>query len=268
MNAVSTSDPDLINAAVAQYVNDEPDQATEPTSYVPAQDRTMALPGGLITPSGETITEIEVRELNGRDEEAISKCKTIGKALSLIVERGIAKVGNRKPTEADLNSMLSGDRDAALVHIYSVTFGSEVKANRICPSCSDAVTLEIDLDTDVAMRRLDSPTDRYFTVPTSKGTATVELPTGVTQKALYDNTDKSMAELSTILLANTVTQIGNAPVLGPKQVQDLSIKDRRAIAEEISNRSPGPQLSSIQKECPACGAEMEVAISIAALFQS
>ena len=228
----------------------------------------MVLPGGLITPSGETITEIAVRELNGRDEEAISRCKTIGKALSLIVERGIAKVGDRKPTETDFNAMLAGDRDAALVQIYSITFGSDVKASRICASCSDTVTLNIDLDTDVTIQRLNSPADRYFTVPTSRGDAAVELPTGITQKALYDNTDKSMAELSTILLANTVTQIGNSPVLGPKQVQDLSIKDRRNIAEEISNRSPGPQLSSIKKECPSCGAGMEVAISLAALFQS
>ena len=267
MNAVSTSDPDLINAAVAQFV-EETSEPTEPTTYIPAQDRTMVLPGGLITPSGETITEIEVRELNGRDEEAISKCRTIGKALNLIVERGVAKVGGRTPTEMDFNSMLAGDRDAALLQIYSVTFGSEVQASRVCVSCSETVELTIDLDTDIPMRRLENPEDRYFTVTTTRGEARVELPTGVTQKALYENTDKSMAELSTLLLANTVTQIGNAQVFGPKQVQDLSIRDRRTIADEISKRSPGPQVQSIRKECPACGAEMEVAISVAALFQS
>lgn len=267
MNAVSTSDPDLINAAVAQYVSED-SEPTEPTSYVPAQDRAVVLPGGLITPSGETITEIEVRELNGRDEEAISKCRTVGKALNLIVERGIAKVGDRTPTEMDFNSMLAGDRDTALLHIYSVTFGSEVNASRVCVTCAETVDLTIDLDIDIPMRRLDSPSDRYFTVTTSRGEAQVELPTGVTQKALYENTDKSMAELSTLLLANTVTRIGNAQVFGPKQVLDLSIRDRRTIAEEISKRSPGPQVQNIRKDCPACGSEMEVAISIAALFQS
>lgn len=266
MSTTTTNDPDLINSAIAQYVDSEAAEADAPSALVPAQDRVVTLPGGLILPGGEVITEIEVRELNGRDEEAISKVRTLGKVLSLIVERGVTKVGGRPATETDLNCMLAGDRDYALINIYSVTFGSEIKASRNCASCKELVEFTIDLD-DLAVRKLDNPNDRYFTVETRRGVAQVELPTGVTQKALYENSDKSMAELSTTLLANTVTRIGDTPVLSPRQVQDLSIRDRRAIAEEISKRSPGPE-TVLNKNCPLCGEEMEVAISVASLFQS
>lgn len=267
MSAV-TSNPDAINAAVAQYVNSEPTEVKQETHSVPAQDRYVTLPGGLITPTGEVITEIEVRELNGRDEEAVSKARTVGKALVTIVERGIARVGGRTPNEMDLNSMLSGDRDYALLHIYSVTFGSEVVLTRTCPSCNESVDLEVDLEDDIEVRRLDSPNDRFFDVQISRGTASVELPTGITQKLLYESRDKSLAELNTILLANTVTSINNTPVLSAQQVLDLPIRDRRKISDEIALRNPGPQPQSIKKHCPLCGADMEVAISIAALFQS
>lgn len=268
MNAITTNDPDLINAAVAQYVSSEPDTASESTAYTPAQDRTVTLPGGLITMTGEVITEIDVRELNGRDEEAISKSRTIGKALLTTLERGLSAVGTRKPQETDLNSMLAGDRDFALLQIYSVTFGSEVKLSRVCMDCRETVELSVDIDTDIPVKSLESPYDRYFTVETKLGEAKVELPTGITQKALFEAADKSLAELSTMLLSNTVTQIGSRQVLGPRQVQDLSIKDRRKIAEAIAERNPGPQMSDIKKTCPNCGADMEVALSIAALFQS
>lgn len=264
-----TNDPNLINAAVAQYVSsDAQDEEFDPGEFYPAQDRSVTLPGGVITPTGDVITEISVRELTGRDEEAIAKCRTIGKALLTVLERGVSAIGNRKPNETYLNGMLSGDRDFALLNIYSVTFGSEVQATRMCGSCGETSSLTIDLDSDVSVKRLDNPQDRYFTVPTSRGPASVELPTGSVQKILFENADRNLAELSTLLLVNTVSDIGNTPVLGPRQVQDLPIKDRRKIAEEISNRNPGPQMADIKKDCPKCGAEMEVAISIAGLFQS
>jgi hypothetical protein len=267
VNMATTNDPDLLNSAIAQYVETDPSaQEEDVSSFVPAQDRVVTLPGGLVLPDGEVIHDIEVRELNGRDEEAISKVRTLGKVLSLIVERGISRVGGRPTTETDLNSMLAGDRDYALLHIYSVTFGSEVTATRTCPSCRETVDVVVDLDA-LPVRRLESPQDRYFTVQTSRGEARVELPTGITQKSLYENSEKSLAELSTILLSNTVTRIGNSPVLGARQVQDLSIRDRRVIAEEISKRNPGPETVT-KKNCPLCGEEMEVAISIASLFQS
>lgn len=268
MSAV-TNDPNLINAAVAQYISsDDRTEEPEPTEFYPAQDRTVTLPGGIITPTGDVVTEISVRELTGRDEEAISKCRTIGKVLLTVLERGISSIGSRRPSESDLNSMLAGDRDVALLNIYSVTFGSEVQATRMCAACNEAATLTIDLDSDIPIKKLGSPQERYFTVRTSRGDARVELPNGYTQKALFESSDKSLAELSTLLLVNTVSDIGDNPVMGPRQVQDLSIKDRRKIAEEIGSRNPGPQMSGIKKDCTNCGAEMEVAISIAGLFQS
>ena len=95
----------------------------------------------------------------------------------------------------------------------------------------------------------------------------VQLPTGYTQKEITSNADKSMAELQTILLEQTVLEINGSPVITKGQVQGLGIVDRRKSGEEISKRAPGPQFNDVTIACPDCGGEVVVPITLGALFQ-
>lgn len=271
MPTVSAADnPALVNDMIAQVMASVPEEAEakpEVVVEVAPDDLVFDLPGGYVSPFGEVSREVEVRELTGRDEEAIAKASGLAKAISTILSRGVVRIGDAPPTETTLDGLLTGDRDYLLMRIFAATFGPSVISYRACQSCGTESEISVDVIKDVEVKRLDEPGDRYFIVPTRKGEAKVELPTGVTQKKILASTDKTVAELSTILLANTVSMIGSNPVLGPNDILDLSIKDRRKIAEEIAKRTPGPNLQEVRVQCPSCDADMEVAVSLTSLFQ-
>jgi hypothetical protein len=226
------------------------------------------LPGGFISPTGEVIRTAEVRELNGKDEEAIAKTSNIGKALMVILQRGTVKVGDIPVTEELLNSLLAGDLDALLLGIIKSTFGTETDIPSFCSGCNDYITVKVDLNEDIKTKVLVDPIeDRVFTVQGKKDEFTVRLPSGYTQKEIINNADKTEAEQTTILLQNTVTQINGNPVYSPLQVQALGIVDRQKIVKQINERVPGPKFNDISVTCPDCESEVTVSINLGTLFR-
>lgn len=257
---------DVIEKVMSMAATEPAPVVQEPEIILPT-DNVFDLPGGYISPVGEVAREAEVRELTGRDEEQIAKANTVSKALNTILARGLVRVGDTAVDEMVLNNMLAGDRDYCLVRIYASTFGKDVKAVRFCGQCATDVEVSVDLLKDVPLRTLENPGERRFTIACSIGDVTVDLPTGYTQRELMAASDKTLAELSTILLENTVIAVNGKSVHGKAVVLDMPIRDRRTVNDEIARRNPGPQLQDVATECPNCATPMEVPLSVAALFQ-
>lgn len=260
---------DVIDS-VMDMVNDESaaetaDQATP--DITPPLDSVVTLPGGHITFAGEAITNAEVRELTGRDEEALSRASTQEALLQEVLQRGVVRIGSEEATEETLNNLLSGDRDYLLLKVFMATFGPTLEVTPFCNTCGDRVNAELDLESGIEIRKLNSPFDRAFSVDITRGTAKATLPTGYTQRLMLAAADRNLAELSTILLSNTVTEIRGMTVIDASQVLDLSIRDRRKITEEILSRSPGPQMQEATCSCPNCESKLEVPLSLANLFR-
>ena len=258
---------DLIEQVLA--ITETPQlQEFEGPVITPPRDTVVDLPGGYVSATGEFTREAEVRELTGRDEEVISKANSLHKVLQAVLTRGVVRIGeSTQITESMINGLLAGDRDYLLTHIYAATFGSEIELTQYCPKCEAPVDLKIDVLTNAPVVRLENPSDRRFTVACSIGDVTVDLPTGYTQKELFTAGDKTLAELSTILLANTVIQVNGRPVIGRNTVLDLPIKDRRAINDALVEHAMGPQLGDCKADCPLCETTLEVPLSTANLFQ-
>ena len=253
-----------IQAALA-----EPVRAPEtPTVIAPPLDTVFELPGGFVNYTGEVLREVEVRELTGKDEEALAKASSLAKLLNTALLRGIVRVGSEKPDESLVNSLYSGDRDYILMRIYTTTFGSDLETTRYCTACNTNVDLKFDLLEKVVVKKIGLE-DALFTVETSRGTAVVSLPTGYAQTAMLADQSRTLAELKTVLLENTVKKIGEQDLILDKHgaVLRLTIRDRRAIDKELAERQFGPQLQDIKVECPNCGTDMEVPLSTAGLFQ-
>ncbi len=269
MTTVSTTtNPTEINALIEKAVDTPVEKpAKKPVEVLNPFDNVIDLPGGFITPAGEVITKVEVKELTGRDEEAISKASTIARALNSILMRGTAKIGEEEATDKLLDQMLAGDRDAVLLGIYRATFGNEAELPVMCQTCNDFKTMVVDVDTDIPVKKLEDPYDRQFEVQGKKNTYRCELPTGHTQRELLSNADKTVSELSTILLQNTVLEINGTAVYDKNQVLNLGVADRRKISDEIAKRNPGPQLQDVKAPCPDCGEEVQVPINIGTLFR-
>jgi hypothetical protein len=254
----------LVNDAIAE-ANQEVAQEVEPSIELPP-DTSVTLPGGLLDPVLGVISTAEVRELNGADEEAIAKVSDIPKSLLVILERGTVKLGDEPAKKADLDALLAGDRETLILAIRKVTFGAEIKLGPgNCPECGEEQTFDIDLNKDVPIKELEE-NERSFTLDCKVGKVEVSLPDGGVQKELVNSTNKTAAELDTILLNGCVTAINGLPVMSVQQIRNLSIKDRRDILDAISSRNPGPQLNEIKKNCKACGLEVPLPLTLADLF--
>ena len=261
----AAANPALANDLITKALADTPKPEQE-VKLIPPSETVVTLPGGFISDTGEVITEAEVRELTGADEEAIAKASSVGRALMLILQRGTVRIGEQKADERILDRLLSGDRDTLLLAIFKATFGrtAEIAVN----FDGEIKMVEVDLDIDIKTKSLKDPiADRVFEVKGKKDTFTVQLPTGVAQKEIITNSDKSAAELTTLMLENTVVQINGAPVLTKQQVRNLGLVDRRKIVDEINTRIPGPQFDNITVTDPDTGREVQVPINFGTLFR-
>jgi hypothetical protein len=121
------------NAALA---NDLVQKALTETAPVEHNDVTLPsetlvdLPGGLIF-NGEVIKTAEVRELNGRDEEAIGRQGASARIWNTILTRAVVSIGNLPASEDLLDKMLVGDRDALLLGIFRATSVLGVMSSRL-----------------------------------------------------------------------------------------------------------------------------------------
>jgi hypothetical protein len=264
-NTISAAvNPALANQMLNKALNEKPREVMP--EIVSPSDTTVELPGGYINAAGEVIKTAEVRELNGKDEEVISKTSNLGKAILTILQLGTVKIGNEPATDAILDDLLIGDRDAILLGILKATFGSKINVPIF--SNNEQKLVEIDVNADIKTKILtDSINQRVFTVKGKTLEYTVKLPNGIVQKEMINNMDKTSAELSTIILENTVVRIGETPVYSKSQVQALSVVDRRKIIEEINKRAPGPQFEDVVITDPDTGSEVTVPINLGSLFQ-
>jgi hypothetical protein len=262
----AAANPALANELLTKALKEEPKEIA-PDIVLPS-DTTVNLPGGYVNAAGEVIKTAEVRELNGRDEEAISKATNLGKAIMTILNRGTVKIGDEQAEERLLDQLLIGDRDALLLGILKNTFGKNIEVPAYCNGCTDEKIVQINIDEDIKFKILTDPVnDRIFTVKGKSVDYVVKLPNGIVQKEMINNMDKTSAELTTIILENTVVKIGETPVYTKAQVQTLSVSDRRVIVDEINHRAPGPQFDDVTVTCPSCESEVLVPINLGSLFR-
>jgi hypothetical protein len=270
--SVSTADnPELANALLQQALGQAgvAQQVTEPPPTIQDQpDTLVTLPAGLLTLDGDVITEAEVRELNGADEEAIAKATTLAKTMDVILQRGVVRVGDKPATADLLGGMLAGDLDALLLAIRIATFGPEFEYSKVtCPHCEFAEPLTLDLRKDVPSKDLGAG-DRLFDVTTKRGRVlTMQLPDGDTSKALSSATDRTYASLNTLLLSKCIQEIDGMPVFGVAAIRNLGISDRDDAIEALGARNPGPRLTEVSRSCNECSKDIPLPLTLADLFR-
>jgi len=258
------TDAELIKQ-FTEKVMEEPEAIIETRA---PSDTEVELPGGFIDSKGELFTTAEVKELTGADEEAIAKAGSTGKALNVLLQRGLAKIGPNQATKEDLDTLLSGDRDAILLGIRRATFGPTLDLQTRCLSCGDEAVTAVHLLDDIPVVKLKDPAeDREFVVSTKIGEATVALPNGIVQKKLMEFIEKTAAEVNTLLLSGCIVSLDGYPSVGASTALSLNMADRNKIIDEIVTRNPGPRLGEVKKPCKACGEDMSLPLSLLDLFR-
>lgn len=263
--------PALTTEQVAQQVAQASGPA-EPPTLDEAPPGLVYLPGGFVR-DGELVVTAVVRELNGFDEERLSRLLAadnpavyVTEMLSLAVE----DLGGQKPSKEEIRSLLIGDRDQLWLGIRIATYGPEVEYTLTCADCDEKSLVTVDLNDDIPVRKLDDPLKREYEVELRNGVAKVKLLDGVAQEKYSTNLGKkTQAEINTIMLANSVLSINGLPTKGKEDaVRALSSQDRGTIMDFVIETQPGPQLGTeIEAHCSKCDAEYPIVLSPGSLFR-
>ena len=239
---------------------------------------TVYLPGGWLRPDGELVMTAQVRELNGFDEERLSRLLLADNPAVYVTEMlsmSVEDLGGQKPSKDDIRSLLLGDRDQLWLWTRIVTYGPDVEYKLTCTECdTDGKPTEslvsIDLETDIPVKKLDDPNKQEYTVELRRGEATLRLLNGFAQEKFSVGINKkTQAEVNTNMLANSVTSINGTPTQGREDaVRRLSSKDRATLLDFMVETQPGPQLSTeIEAHCSKCNAAYPIFLAQGALFR-
>jgi hypothetical protein len=274
----AADNPELLAAAQALVSESEAPRITDPL------DGPVTLPTGFRrVKSGSDGTQFEdvrnawVRELNGEDEERIARTKLKNDSsafLTAILEAGVDRLGDSRPTKDDLHSLTLGDRDYLLLEIARVTYGDEFKFDQyVCNGCGEKIDVELSLREDIPVTRLDKVEDATFEVRLKNDRiATVTLPTCEIAHEIMDDATTG-AEVNTILIAHAVEEIrgpkGVTKIAGDRDVaKRLGLTDRQALVIAMGERMPGPQYNKITfTHEPGCGEENHLVITLGDLFR-
>ena len=94
---------------------------------------------------GVTHKEFALREMTGKDEEAIHKSdvKNNGsKVVTVLLTRCVTRigtltpksVGGRQKWEEIIRSLYTGDQDYMLIQLRKISVGEEIELNHVCPN--------------------------------------------------------------------------------------------------------------------------------------
>lgn len=264
------ADPSRANELSAQALghNDVPVIPEPPVDFI-------TFPGGLMH-GGQVIRTAQVRELNGSDEEALSRALKSGNAVHLIdtlLTRGTVRLGSEKADPVVLKQLLIGDRNELIVGIRNATYGEEFSIeNWICPACGSDNNISFNLKTDLDRRTLEDPANPKITVDLRKGgSAVVRLPNGYDEE-VFTIPGVTRSESNSLMLRQcliSVTDKDGRTVRAnenPSLVSNLSIPDRAAIVKAVIDQQPGPQFFKISFTHEGCGKEVSLALGVGDLF--
>lgn len=259
---------DAIQKVISENVDDREALAT-PKVSLPPNDEVELLAGTYNSFTQEAITTAKVRELNGADEEALSKINDFGKGLLAILQRGVIAVGDQPASVELLDGLLSGDREYLIMKIRQATFGDTLELEGECPFCEVNQSFIVDLNEDVELTKLDDvSSSRSVDVDCKIGTVSIDFPDGSVQKKIINASGKTVAEIDTILLQECISSINGMPVLDTiNTAKKLGIQDRRTILNKLSKVNPGPNLDKVTKVCNSCQKEVPTPLTLADLFR-
>lgn len=267
------TDMDYIQAAV-ESASRESRESTFRDSVEPPSATEVTLPGGLYNPiDGVVIKTALVREINGWDEEVLARLAAKenpvqGEQLIALLERATISIGEEKATPEVLNLLYAGDWDALLLAIRIASYGADVAWKFPCQGCGmQSRIIALDLTKCVSPREIDIMTEDEFTYEGKRSTYVVGFPKGESTRRLLRNRNSTAATVVTETLYGSIRSIDGSPVSSIDQIKSMSSADREALFIEINSKMPSLRLEEVKSTCNECGSEVNVPLSLAALFR-
>lgn len=230
---------------------------------------TFELIQGYRDQDGNIHKEFEVREMNGSDEEAISKneIKSNGaKVLRTLIARCCTRIGTYNKADMKdskwielIQSLSVGDQDYIILKIREISLGEEIESKYECPNsdCKEEIITTVTLD------ELEiTPFDGLFEIPFELPKGFVDKdgnvlkkgklrhPNGLDREVLDNIARKNVGLANTLMLSRCILELEGIKVYDDL-VRNLPMKDRRYLMDILKEHKFGVNLE-VEVECPTC----------------
>lgn len=239
-------------------------------------DPMLDLPRGLHH-NGSWQRRVLVRELNGMDEETLSRVRDITEIYDTVLGLGVVRIG-----ELDLGSLplverlghlgqlLLGERDQLYLAVIRATYGDRKTLRYTCQNegCGEAQDLILTLSKDFEPRHVDDVERTEFEYRSPKGHVIMYRPAiGSDQVEALKKRNATTAESNSIILSRCIKTVDGAILVDPLlEARKLSMIDRNALLNLLLERQPGFDMT-VTINCVACREEQVIPLGWGDLFR-
>ena len=213
-----------------------------------------------------------LREMTGRDEEAISKSdvkQNLSKLVSVLLERCVMSIGTltRKSVGTEkwkdiIKSLYVGDQDFMLIKLRELSMGGEIEVTHTCPYCKESLKTILDVS-ELEVEPFKGERVIQFSLPKGyrdkKGVVhkdgTLRLPTGQDREILTPIARKNVAQASTLMLTR-LCKFEDGLYVTEDVMRDLTVRDREYLQKVLQENLFGINLE-IDVTCTSCGEEFK-----------
>jgi hypothetical protein len=215
------------------------------------------LPCGYLSPDGELITEVKVREITGAEEDMLAaKNVPPGKKITQLLGNCLERLGQMtdKPMLVRCaRDLLIGDRVFLMLAIRRVTLGDEFPYEAKCPECDKKGLYSVNL-AELTVKKMPDPKKRVFDaiLPNGKKVRWHAM-TGKEEETLSRVPTSDSLSASIFVRLDT---IDDQPPGDLSAVKALSMRDRTFLRDAFDDAEGGIE-TTLDHTCPECGAEFK-----------
>lgn len=220
------------------------------------------LPCGYISPSGELVTEVKVREITGVEEDLLASSNiSAGRKVTQLIGNCLESVGSitDKPELIKIaRDLVMGDRVFLMISIRRVTLGDLFPFEDECTLCNTKNLFSVNLS-ELKSKRMTDPMKRVFDVALPSGKAArYHVMCGRDE----ETSSKAVqgADRMSIGIFVRLDRLDNAPP-DMNAVKNLGMRDRNFLREQFEEIEGGIE-TNIELTCPACGEDFETELNV------
>ena len=238
------------------------------------EDKVYDLLAGYVDENGTVHKTFTIREMTGKDEEAIQKSdvKNNGaKVISTLLCRCVTSIGeisksdvSPKEWENIIKSLYVGDQDTILIEIRKHSIGDTLEANHVCPNpdCRNKLHTVIDMD-ELEIEYFKGEREIPFTLikgyKDKKGEVHkdgfMRLPNGIDREVLTPLAKKNLAKAETIMLTR-ICRFKDGAYVDENVMANLTTKDRNYLIGLMQDNNFGVNMT-VDITCDNCGEEFK-----------
>lgn len=234
------------------------------------EDEVYELLAGYKDSDGVTHKQFTLREMTGKDEEAIHKSniKSNGsRVASTLLSRCVTSIGSLTPKSVGkqkwdeiIKNLYTGDQDYMLLQLRKLSIGDEIELNHVCPNrgCKAKLNTVLEID-ELEIVPFMGEREIAFELPRGykdkKGeihyTGVMRLPSGLDREILTPVAKSNLARAETVMLTRVCKFDSGLPV-DEDVMSSLSIRDREYLQNLLKEHHFGVKLE-MEVTCDSCG---------------